>query len=88
MKKYVTLLALFCLCLGVSAEAQTLKFGHVNVQELINLMPDRDSAYARIQRYVADLEDMYVSIQNEYQMKVNEYQQRQATWSAAILEVK
>ena len=88
MKKYVTLLALFCLCLGVSAEAQTPKFGHINVQELINLMPDRDSAYARIQRYVADLEEMYVSIQNEYQMKMNEYQQRQATWTAIILETK
>ena len=88
MKKYVMLIALFCFCFGTVTQAQTPKFGHINVEELVNLMPERDSAYARIQRYWVDLEETYVGIQNEYQFKLTEYQQRQATWTAVILETK
>ena len=88
MKKYVTLFALFSLCFGVFTQAQTLKFGHINVEEVVGLMADRDSAIVRYQRYAADLEETFVGMQNEYQLKLTDYQQRQATWAAAIRETK
>ena len=40
MKRIVTLLVVITCVLG-TAFAQTLKFGHINSQELIGLMPER-----------------------------------------------
>jgi len=88
MKKYVTLFALLCVCFGVSAQAQTLKFGHINIEEVVNLMPERDSAWIKLQSFVAELEETFVEMQTEQRNKYTEYQQRYATWSAAILETK
>ena len=87
MKKCVMFIALFCLCSGVLVQAQT-KSGHINFEEVVNLMPQRDSAYTNLQLFIGTLEETYVGIQNEYQMKATEYQQRQATWTASILETK
>ena len=87
MKKYVMLIALFCLCSSVLTQAQT-KSGHINFEEVVSLMPQRDSAYTNLQIFVEQLEETFVAIQNEYQMKATEYQQRQATWTASILETK
>jgi len=87
MKKYVICIVLFCLGSFLS-QAQTLKFGHINVQELVDLMPERDSAWVNYQKYAADLEETFVGIQNEVQLKYTEYQQKYATWTAVILETK
>jgi len=88
MKKYVIFIALFCLCCGVSAQAQTPKFGHINVEELVSLMTERDSAMVKFQKFVAEYQEMFEEIQVEYRTKANEYNQKSASWSAAILEMK
>ncbi|MFA6334355.1 MAG: OmpH family outer membrane protein [Bacteroidales bacterium] len=68
--------------------AQTFKFGHINSQELIALMPERDSALVKLDKYSKDLQETMDSMQAEYQAKVNTYQQKNATWTAAVLEAK
>lgn len=88
MKKSVTLFVFFSLCFSFLVSAQTLKFGHISVEEVVNLMPERDSAWTKYQSYYADMEEMFVSIQNEYRMKATEYQQKYASWTSAILETK
>ena len=86
MKKYVTLFALFSLCFGVLVQAQ--KFGHINVQGVIDLMSDRDSALVKYQKYYAEIEENFVFLQNEYQSKLTDFQQKQATWTGIIKETK
>ena len=81
------LIALFCLCCAASAQAQT-KSGHINSEELVSLMPERDSAIVTFQKFQNELEETFVAIQNEYQMKLTEYQQKQTTWTGIILETK
>jgi len=76
MKKYVILSVLFVLSCSVFSQAQTLKFGHINVQELVDLMPERDSAYVTFQKHQDDLEETYVSIQNELQAKLQSISKR------------
>jgi len=88
MKKYLMLFALSCVCFGVSVQAQTFKFGHINVEEVINLMPERDSAWVTYQKVVAELEETYVGIQTELQQKYAEWQQKQTTWTTVIRETK
>ena len=88
MKKYVTLFTFISLCSGVLTQAQTLKFGHINTQELMNLMPERDSAVVRLQKYEDELQETLVGINTEYQTKYAEYQQKQDTWTSLVLETK
>ncbi|MFA5850299.1 MAG: OmpH family outer membrane protein [Bacteroidales bacterium] len=79
------LLILFVFATSTSF-AQTFKFGHINSQELIALMPDRDSAVLKLDIYGKQLQQDMDDMQAEFQTKMNIYQQKQATWTAVVLE--
>jgi len=81
------LLILFVLASSTGV-AQNLKFGHINSQELIALMPERDSALVKLEAHAAELESELQALQSEFKIKYNEYNQKQATWVAAVLESK
>lgn len=83
--KFFIVLLLF---VSGSTVAQAQKFGHISLQELINVMPERDSAIVKLEKYGNELQETLTAWQNEYQTKLNTYQQKSATWSAAILEAK
>ena len=51
MKKVTLLLFGLGLLLSTSSFAQNLKFGQLNMQELIALMPERDSAIVKLEKY-------------------------------------
>ena len=86
MKKFaIVLLAAF---FTVALSAQTVKFGHINTSELVGLMSDTDSARVQLQAYQKELVDEMETMQTEYNNKLNTYQQKQATWTAAIKESK
>ena len=87
MKRIATVITLLICVIG-TASAQNLKFGHINSQELIGLMPERDSALVKLQNYTNEVEETMAEMQQEYQTKANVYQQKQATWTAAVLEAK
>ncbi len=88
MKHLPKLLLVFFVLASYSLQAQTLKFGHINLQELIAVMPERDSAVLKLENYANQLEEELDAMRTEYQTKVNTYQQKQATWTAATLEAK
>lgn len=85
--KTVLTVAILMMSAGLSS-AQTPKFGHINMQTLIDLMPERDSAYIQLTEYGKSLEETMVGMQNEYQAKLDEYNQKRNTWSQLILESK
>lgn len=64
-------LALFILFAGQRAEAQTVKFAHINSDELIKSMPEYDSALAKLEKtrkeLVNAIEIMQVEINNKYE---------------------
>ena len=86
MKKIGLLIILACV--AVSANAQSLKFGHINTNELVALMSETDSAMVKLKAYQAELEEEMEAMQVEYNNKLNTYQQKAATWTAAIKETK
>mgnify|MGYP002682518703 CR=1 FL=1 len=49
--------------------AQNYKFGHINSQELLKAMPDRDSAEAKIRKYAESIEDQIEQLQVEVNKK-------------------
>jgi len=86
MKKLGILLLMACV--AVSANAQSLKFGHINTNELVALMSDTDSAMVKLRAYQSELEEEMEAMQVEYNNKLNTYKQKASTWTAAITEAK
>lgn len=88
MKHLSKILLLLFVAFSTTSFAQTFKFGHLNSQELVALMPERDSAVAKLEKYSADVSETMEAMQVEFNTKLNTYQQKQATWTAAVLEAK
>ena len=73
MKK---LLLMLLMCAPVAAFAQ--KFGHVNAQEIIQVMPEYTKAKTEIDALQKQYEDDLKGMQDELQKKNDEYQKEQA----------
>lgn len=87
MKNVTKLLALAMVLFATQAFAQ-VKIGHININELVELMPERDSAVIQIQNFAKELDETMQGMQQEFNTKLQTYQQKNATWTAAILEAK
>ena len=65
----------FCSVLfaGSTLSAQTLKFGHIDFQALLQAMPERETARVAFEKVQATLETQLGVMQKEYQDKGKEY---------------
>ena len=71
-----------------AASAQSYKFAHVNFQELVQLMPEMDSARVQIDAANQETQETYGAMVQEFQDKYSQYEQKSAEWSAAIRQSK
>jgi len=85
MKK-ITFLALLS-CLTLNSIAQN-KFGYIDSQELLLLMPERKTAENSVQEFAKSLEAQLGSMTAEYQERVQEYQANEATYSDLVKQDK
>ena len=83
MKKVLVILALV---LPMMASAQ--KYGHVNTAELFQLMPELKGVTARLDSLNKQYEDLLVNMQEEYQKKAQEYEQKAATMTDAMKQIQ
>ena len=89
MKKTLIAIAVCLLAFSGSVMAQkNLKIGHINSNDLTQIMPGRDSAMAILQREVAELEETYKSMQAEAEKRYNDYVANQAGWTELIRQTK
>lgn len=86
--KRIVLLAFCVLSFSALSQAQNLKFGHINTNELISLMSERDSAVVKLQAYQNELIETLEGMETEYNNKVNEYQRKSNEWAPVVLESK
>jgi outer membrane protein len=82
-------IALVLLCaLPFSLMAQDAKLGHVNFSEIFAAMPDR----ANIEKTINDLQSQWESelmkMREEYNSKIKEYQEKQATMPESIKQAR
>jgi len=77
MKDFMKLLAILLITVSATtaANAQSLKFGHVDLQGLIQVMPERASAEQEFNAFQADLEEILGEMQKDYQTKLAEFEQ-------------
>ena len=73
---------------GTAVNAQNYKFGHINSQELLSLMPERDSAEATIQQYARELEGELEIMEVEYRNKLNDYLEKQDNLTPLVKQTK
>jgi len=73
---------------SVFAQKGDYKFGHVNSNELLAVMPERDSARVELQNYSQMLQQEMEAMQVEYQNKVNSYLEKQESYSDLVRQSK
>lgn len=88
MKNVTKILALALVFFATQSFGQTLKFGQLNIQELVMLTAESDSARVKLENYGKELEETLKGMQQEFGAKYETYNQKSATWTAAILETK
>ena len=85
MNKITLLLIFSCLTLGSIAQN---KFGHLDSQELLLLMPERKSAETELSDFAKSLDAQLASMAAEYQNIVQEYQSNEATYTDLVKKDK
>ncbi len=79
MKRVLLALAL---TLGIAGNAVAQqKIGHINVDELLSIMPETQAAEKEIQKYASQLDGDSQAMQQEYQTKLMNYQSNRDSWT-------
>ena len=85
MKK-ITFIALLTL-LTLNTFSQN-KFGYIDSQELLMLMPERKNAEVEVQNFAKSLESQLAAMTAEYQEGVQDYQSNEANYTDLIKQDK
>jgi len=89
MKRIFLVALVTCLFFATgNVNAQDLKFGHINTAELLQQMPERDSARVKLQNYSQMLQQDMETLQVEYQKKVQTYLEKQEAYSDLVRQSK
>ena len=83
MKKLIVMLAL---ALPMLASAQ--KYGHINTQELFAQMPELTQVKAQMDTLQSMYENQLAAMQEEFNKKVQDFQQGQATMTDGVREFR
>jgi outer membrane protein len=76
-------------CISTSSFSQAkFKLGHIDSNELLKMMPGRDSAMKKMQDYQKSLEDQLKAMQSELETKYTDFTANQATMSELIKSTK
>jgi outer membrane protein len=87
MKK--VLLALIVVAFSTFTFAQTgLKIGHINSQELLQAMPESDSAQSKLEKAAKELQTQLETMQVEFNNKYQDYLAKKDTYSELIRQTK
>lgn len=70
------------------ANAQAPKFGHIDLQALIQIMPERATAEKQFTAYNKELEDALGIMQKEFQTKYMEYATKRDSLSETVRRMK
>lgn len=87
MKKIFILFIVIGISTSTFAQAG-LKLGHINSQELLQAMPENDSAQAKFEKVTKELQDQLEAMQVEFNKKYQDYVSKKDTYSELIRQTK
>jgi len=90
MRRFISIASLMIIVAlaGQSAIAQSLKFGHINSDELIQSMPEYDSATVKLEKFRKELVNALELMQVEFNNKTDVYQKEAKTLSDVVKQTK
>jgi len=86
--KVFTLLSLVVFFTSTGFSQATAKFGYIDSNEILTLMPETDSLQDELKKYADFLDQQMNSMAMEYQTKVTQYQENFNTMSDLIKQTK
>lgn len=82
-------IALFVLLsIGATNAVKAQKFGHIDIQQLIMVMPERKVALDDLEKTAGELEEMLTSMQEELQTMYQQYSEKGETMSDIVRKAK
>ncbi len=88
MKKFLIVLIILFAGMANIANAQAPKFGHIDIQQLIQVMPERTTAVSELEKTAAELETLLGTMQTELQNMFKEYTEKRETMSDLVRQAK
>lgn len=90
MRRFISIATLMIVVAlaGHSAIAQTFKFGHVNSDELIQTMPEYDSATVKLEKFRKELVNALELMSVEFNTKNESYQKESKNLSDIVKQTK
>jgi outer membrane protein len=90
MRRFIGIAALMIVIalVGQSAMAQSFKFGHINSDELIQSMPEYDSATVKLEKFRKELVNALELMQVEWNNKSDAYQKESKNLSDIVKQTK
>lgn len=88
MKKTILLLAVALFASAAVFAQEPVKLGHIDVQELLKIMPEYDSAQKVFQKEQEDAETMLKNMYSELQTLSTDYQSKRDQMSDLIKQTK
>lgn len=88
MKKVIVLIVLLSAILATGVKAQNVKFGHIDMSQLIQVMPERTTALSSLEKEAGELEEMLMTMQEELQKMFQEYTEKRETMSSIVRQAK
>lgn len=85
--KTLAVLLVVTLSLNVQSQSKT-KLGHINSDELLQMMPGIDSVKGKLQKEQQDIQKELQNMQNELNSKYTDYETNKATMSDLIKQTK
>jgi outer membrane protein len=87
MKKVLVIL-LIVAGMAQFAKAQAPKFGHIDIQQLIQVMPERAKAVTELEKTAKEMEDMLANMQTELQTMFQQYTAKRDSLSDIVRQAK
>ena len=90
MRRFISIgtLMIVLALMGQSTKAQSFKFGHINSDELIQTMPEYDSATVKLEKFRKELVNALELMQVELNTKSEAYQKESKNLSDIVKQTK
>ena len=90
MKRFIAIaaLAITVVLFGQNINAQTFKFGHINSDELIQAMPEFDSAQVKLEKFRKELVNALELMSVELNNKNDAYQKESKNYTDIVRQTK
>lgn len=88
MKNIIVLIALMISAFSSNMMAQKQKIGHLNAQEIFDVMPEKDSLESLYEGKVLSLQKELEEMQLEYQRAEQNYISNEASWTDARKQIE